>query len=99
MNPFASVTCCDYSSLNEAIIAGTYSAVVSGFNSFKEGIELNTLCRQSNTPFYILNTSGLFGFFYIDLGSDFTFTHKRKDAEVDETFTINDSKSFYLYME
>jgi molybdopterin/thiamine biosynthesis adenylyltransferase len=42
--------------------------VIYGFRSFKEAVLLNKSCRHHNIPFYVLNTSGLFGFFYIDIG-------------------------------
>jgi hypothetical protein len=71
--------------------------VIYGFRSFKEAVLLNKSCRHHSLPFYVLNTSGLFGFFYIDLGSELTFMHHRKATDTEETHTIRDSKTLEDY--
>jgi hypothetical protein len=49
-----------------------YSIVVYGFRNFKDAIEINKIAREesNNIPFYCLNSSGLQGFFYVDIGSN-----------------------------
>lgn len=49
-------------------------------------------------PFYMVNSSGLFGFFFIDVGKELTFSTHRKATDSDETYTITDSKTFSNYM-
>ena len=51
-----------------------------------------------NIPFYMVNASGLFGFFFIDVGRELTFTSHRKATDTEETYTITESKSFQSYM-
>ena len=51
-----------------------------------------------NIPFYMLNSSGLFGFFFIDVGRELTFTTHRKATDTEETYTITESKTFKSYM-
>lgn len=94
MNPFASVTQSTLTNFEEHLSNTKYSAVVYGFRSFKEAIELNNSCRNFNIPFYLLNSSGLFGFFFIDVGKDLTFMYHKKSTEMDETHTITNSKTF-----
>jgi hypothetical protein len=67
--------------------------VVSGFTNFSEAIALNKLCRGRNIPFYTLNVSGLFGFYFTDLGSELNFTHHKKATDTDEQHQITDSKT------
>ena len=93
MNPFASVQVCTVESLEDTIQLSRYSAVIYGFRTFKEAVLINRICRQQNVPFYLLNTSGLFGFFYIDVGQDLTFVHHKKQTETDENHIIKDSRT------
>lgn len=46
----------------------------------------------------MVNASGLFGFFFIDVGRELTFTTHRKATDTEETYTITESKSFHSYM-
>ena len=46
----------------------------------------------------MLSCSGLFGFFYIDIGSSLRFTYTKKSTESEETETITDSKTLKEYM-
>ena len=71
--------------------------MIYGFRSFKEAVLLNKSCRHHSIPFYVLNTSGLFGFFYIDIGKELTFMHHRKTTDTEETHTIRDSKTLEEY--
>lgn len=99
MNPFASITTtAEGTSIATLMEAGKYSALVSGFSTFKESIELNTLSRAKEIPFYTLNTSGLYGFFYCDVGSELTFTHHKKATDTDEQFTIKESKTMSQWL-
>ena len=98
MNPYAQITVSDVISLEEHLRNSKYSAVVYGHQSFKQAVEVNNLCRSLNIPFYLLNTSGLFGFFYIDVGRELTFTHHRKATDTEEVHTIKDSRPLSEYM-
>jgi len=68
MNPFAYVTIGEVDNLEDHLKNSKYSAVIYGFRSFTEAIAINKACREFNIPFYLLNSSGLYGFFYIDVG-------------------------------
>ncbi len=68
MNPFANVVVTSVDNLEDTLKLHRYSAVIYGFRSFKESADINNTCRAMNIPFYALNTSGLFGFFFIDVG-------------------------------
>lgn len=46
----------------------------------------------------MVNSSGLFGFFFIDVGKELTFTAHRKATDSEETYTITESKTFSSYM-
>lgn len=46
----------------------------------------------------MVNSSGLFGFFFIDVGKELTFTTHRKATDSEETYTITESKTFSSYM-
>ena len=94
MNPFANIFVNVVDNLENTLTSHKYSAVIYGFRTFKEAVLINDTCRQMNVPFYALNTSGLFGFFYIDVGKEMTFVHHRKATDTDETYTITDSKTF-----
>lgn len=98
MNPFVSVDVCTPDNLKETILTGKYSAFVYGFKSFQEAMTLNAICREARVPFYLLNSSGLFGFFFIDLGPELTFTYHKKATETEETQTIKDSITIEDYM-
>ena len=97
MNPFAQVQVSLVENLDETLSLRTFSAVIYGFRSFKEAVLLNKSCRHHSIPFYVLNTSGLFGFFYIDIGKELTFMHHRKATDTDETHTIRDSLTLEEY--
>ena len=100
MNPFAKIDCEQSISLQSIIESQTlpkdylFSAVVYGFRTFKEATILNSLCREQGMPYYCLNSSGLFGFFFADLGSlPFRFNHKSKASNEDEVHSIENSQS------
>jgi molybdopterin/thiamine biosynthesis adenylyltransferase len=100
MNPFASVMeSQDEESFSTLLSSNTFSAVVCGFNTFKEAIKVNKACRGTDTPFYTLNSSGLYGFFYIDLGSSFKFSYTKKATETEKTEIITESKTVERYLE
>ena len=46
----------------------------------------------------MVNSSGLFGFFFIDVGKELSFTTHRKATDSEETYTITESKTFSNYM-
>lgn len=46
----------------------------------------------------MLNTSGLFGFFYIDVGKKLTFVTHKKSTDTDEVFTIIESQTLEQYL-
>ena len=94
MNPFATVT----TRKDLSLLENTYSAVVSGFTSFEEAISLNKLCRKIKTPFYLLSCSGLFGFFFIDVGPSVTFSYSKKATGTEESETITTSQPFEEYL-
>ena len=71
--------------------------MIYGLRTFKEAVLINKTCRQQNIPFYLLNTSGLFGFFFIDVGQELTFFHHKKVTDTDETHTIKDSRTIEEY--
>lgn len=96
MNPFASVDEISPESIKDVLSGsplGRYSAFVYGLRTFSEGIALSECCREANIPFYMLNTSGLHGFFFIDIGRELTFLHHRKDTQTDESQTITSSRT------
>ena len=97
MNPFANVFITMVDNLENTLDSQNYSAVIYGFRTFKEAVLINNTCRKIGVPFYCLNTSGLFGFFYIDIGKEMTFIHHRKATDTDETHTITDSKTLEQY--
>lgn len=98
MNPFAQVTVSDADSLESHLKNSKYSAVVYGLDNFKKALEMNNYCRALNIPFYLLNTSGLFGFFFIDIGQELIFTYHRKATDIEEIHTIKDSRTLQEYM-
>jgi hypothetical protein len=51
-----------------------------------------------NIPFYMLNASGLSGFFFIDVGRELTYSTHLKATDTEETYTVKESKSFHSYM-
>ena len=42
----------------------------------------------------MVNSSGLFGFFFIDVGRELTFTFHKKATDTEETHEIKDSQTF-----
>ena len=100
MNPYASVKAVSLStSLSDYLSSSSaYSALVYGFRSFRECVELNNTCRTLNIPFYMLNSSGLFGFLFIDVGRELTFTVHKKATDSEEQHVIRESKTFEEYM-
>ena len=98
MNPFASVQEKEGDSIDSILSTGNYSALVYGFSSFKEAINLNQLTRAHNIPFYLVNSSGLFGFFYIDLGKELAFSYRKKGQDEDEIDKVTDSKTLKEYL-
>jgi molybdopterin/thiamine biosynthesis adenylyltransferase len=100
MNPFATVEeSTTETTLEVKLISTRFSAVVYGLDSFKEAAALNDACRCTNVPFYMLSTAGLFGFFFIDVGRELTFTHHKKALDIDETLTITDSRTLADYLQ
>ncbi len=97
MNPFAHLNVSSVDNLEEHLKLQNYSAVIYGFKSFKEAGEINKTCRHFNVPFYVLNTSGLFGFFYIDIGQNVTYIKRSKETDADQEILIQDSKSLEDY--
>lgn len=83
MNPFAQVNVASVDNLLGHLQLHRYSAVIYGFRTFKEAVDLNSTCKHYNVPFYVLNTSGLFGFFYIDIGNDVTYIKHNKESDTD----------------
>jgi len=72
--------------LNDFIKNDKYSVVVCPImNSFFEAaFEINDVSREHGLPFYALNSSGLQGFFFADLGTDkFNFQHVKKSKNDD----------------
>ena len=67
MNPFVQIEFCQSIAECEKV-----SVVVTSISSFKEAQALNDQLRTlPNKPaFYGVNTSGLYGFAFIDFGSD-----------------------------
>jgi len=72
--------------------------VVTGFTTFSEAISLNKLCRSTSTPFYLLGCSGLYGFFYIDIGPSLTFSYTKKATGTEESETITSSVPLAEYL-
>ena len=61
--------------------------------SFKEVTEINEVARELQLPFYCLNSSGLSAFIFADLATEkFEFTHKKKDADGNETQAVSSSE-------
>lgn len=83
MNPFINVTILQktinihgFEDNSECVLNENYSAIVYGFRNFSEAFKLNQIARKNNgIPFYCLNSSGLFGFFYADLGPELIFRY------------------------
>ena len=82
MNPHVSVEFA--SSLTERT---SLSAVVASMSSFKETVQLNNQVRSlpSRPAFYGLNSSGLFGFAFIDF-CDISYEVKKPGDQVEEKF-------------
>lgn len=100
MNPFANVELVSQEGIEEKVKSGGYTLFIYGFRTFAEAIRLNNLCREACLPFYALNTSGLFGFYYADVGKQLTFTHQKKKEGIDvtEEHTIANSKTLEDYL-
>jgi molybdopterin/thiamine biosynthesis adenylyltransferase len=98
MNPFAHISLGHIDLIEDHLKNSKFSAVVYGLDNFKKAMEINEHCRNLNIPFYLLNTSGLFGFFFIDIGRELTFSHHRKATDTEEIHTIKDSRTLQEYM-
>lgn len=75
------------SKLNEFMKNDKYSVVVCPLTNkfFEVAFEINDVSRQLGLPFYALNSSGLQGFFFADLGTEnFNFQHVKKSKEDDK---------------
>ena len=85
MNPFAKVECDKMDSVESLIKEqkplDNYSAIVYGLRTFSEAIGLNNLAKKKNIPFYCLNSSGPYGFFYADIGKNVEFTAKNMSTQ------------------
>jgi hypothetical protein len=76
-----------------------FSIIVYGFRNFKEAIILNQIARESeNIPFYCLNSSGLQGFFYADVGLNIKYTSDKNNEKVEKEYTSTDSKTIEEYL-
>ena len=81
------------------------SAVIQGFDTWENAIELNRQVRasESSLAFYSVNSSGLYGFAYADLGSSLTYQYTVKGPDTDpnnsmETATVVDSQSLQDFL-
>eukprot|EP00347_Sterkiella_histriomuscorum_P008263 403345750 len=79
----------------------SFSAVIQGFSSFQDAETMNNYCRDSTIPFYVLNSSGLNGFFFADLGKSFEFSYRRgqKDAQTDQSEIVQSSLSLQSFLQ
>lgn len=100
MNPFVKVEFNPQKHMGAEQLNETngYSAMVYGFRSFEEAIQMNEVARQNgNVPFYCLNSSGLQGFFYADLGTTMTFKHTNPESKIEQEHIIYNSKTMQAY--
>lgn len=104
MNPFVSiyhdvkVTQKQIVSNEHTLDVKKYSAIVQGFTSFEDAQILNNLARKLNVPFYCLNSSGLFGFYFADVGPELDFTHFNKSKDLEELHKITTSQNLSTYL-
>ena len=104
MNPFVKVSAASNGeSVNTILEANSlgdkqYAAIVYCFKSFTEAQALNDLARKHDIPFYCLNSSGLYGFFFADVGKECKFNHLRKETQIEEEHVITDSQTFKEYL-
>lgn len=90
MNPFAQIEFADKATVESELAsadAAKLSAVVYGIASWGEAVKINELTRQlrrlngSSPAFYCVNSSGLFGFCFADLGPMLSFGQKSRDVD------------------
>ena len=61
------------------------AACVCGFTTLSQAKELNDQVRAiSQVAFYCVNSSGLYGFCYADIGSDFEYQYANSDPDKKE---------------
>lgn len=73
MNPFAKVEFTQDLNLekllnDQLVQISEFSAIAYCQRTFREAIQINVSARKFNVPFYCLNSSGLYGYFFIDVG-------------------------------
>lgn len=92
MNPFISIDFVSSVHENKSV-----SAVVASISCFKQALQLNNQIRElpSKPAFYGLNSSGLFGFAFIDFG-EISYEYTRPGEETDKVKVT--SKSLEVYM-
>ena len=67
------------------------SVVICGFKSWESARKLNDQVRtltNGTTAFYCVNSSGLYGFAFADLGSNFEYQHASSDPEKKDQMLI-----------
>ncbi len=79
MNPFISIEFVNSIGENKSV-----SAVVTSISCFKKALQLNNLIRElpSKPAFYGVNSSGLFGFAFIDFG-EISYEYTKPGEETD----------------
>jgi len=91
LNPFITVTTIDDDPCNGTIallkeqkLSGSekklqFSCVVAGRMKLDEQLALDSLCRQLKIPFFSIESMGLFGSFFSDLGTfEYYTTYEKK---------------------
>ena len=90
MNPFVKIEFDDETTIESELTnpdAVQLSAVVYGITSWTEASKLNSMTRKlkrkngASPAFYCLNSSGLFGFCFADLGPILSFGEKSRDID------------------
>ncbi len=106
MNPFIQIKC-ETKITKEKLISEDqfvcdnhqYSAIVCGFQNFKEAMVLNQRARKIGASFYCLNSSGLQGFFFADVGQKLEFSHLNKLTNLEEQHCIDNSMALSDYLQ
>lgn len=81
MNPFAKIEFDSGSTVESELAQSNLSAVVYGMSSWSEAKRINNLTRATEAPmaFYCVNSSGLVGFCFADLGASLSFKQASRD--------------------
>jgi hypothetical protein len=92
MNPFVSIEFVGNLAENKSV-----SAVVASISSFKETVQLNNQIRSlpSKPAFYGVNSSGLFGFAFVDFG-EVTYDRSKAGENVELAQVTSKSLEDYL---